>query len=100
LRNGEVWGKWKAGTGPRLGFTADPSSQGAIVMGLEDAGPATAAGMQKGDLIVKVDGQPTRGLDEIYNILAERDPYHEATVELLRNGQGIAVKIKLAPRTP
>jgi serine protease DegQ len=100
LRNGEVWGKWKSAMGPTVGFTADSVPQEVQVATLDQAGPAIAAGVQKGDIVVKVDGQATRGIEDLYAILAERDPGYEATVELLRGGQPVPVKIKLAPRTP
>jgi putative serine protease PepD len=100
LRNGEVWGKWRAGTGPSFGFVADPQRDGAKVTKIDAGGPAAQAAIQIGDLVTKIDGQAMRGLDDIYSVLAERDPGHEATVELVRNEQPQAVKIKLAPRTP
>lgn len=100
LRNGEVWGKWKSAMGPVFGFEADSVPQGAQVVTVDPAGPAMAAGIQKGDIVAKVDGQPTRGIEDLYAILAERDAGHEAAVDLIRNGQPVAVKIKLAPRTP
>jgi S1-C subfamily serine protease len=100
LKGGEVWGKWKAGFGPSFGFAADPSREGAKVTSVDAMGPALPAGVQKGDAVVKVDGQETRGIDDIYNVLAERDAGHEATIDLLRNGQAVQVKIKLAPRIP
>lgn len=100
LRNGEVWGKWKSAMGPDFGFVADSSSAGAKVTSVAEAGPAAAAGVQQGDIVVKFDGQPTHGIDDIYNLLAERDPGYEVAVDLLRNGQPVAAKIKLAPRTP
>jgi S1-C subfamily serine protease len=100
LRNGEVWGKWRAGAGPDFGFTADSNREGAKIVTLDPAGPAAKAGVQKGDLIVKADGQDTRGIEDLYNILAERDAGHEAAFDLVRNGQPVSVRIKLAPRTP
>lgn len=100
LRNGEVWGKWKSAMGPMFGFSIDSAPQGGLVMTVDEAGPAKASGVLKGDIVAKVDGQPVRAMEDIYTILAERDPGHEATVDVLRNGQPVAVKIKLAPRTP
>lgn len=100
LRNGEVWGKWKSGMGPTFGFAIDSGSQGAVVTTVDPSAPTMMAGIQKGDLIIKVDGQAIRGIEDIYNVLAERDPGHEAAIDLTRNGKPVATKIKLTPRTP
>jgi S1-C subfamily serine protease len=100
LRNGEVWGRWRDGAGPQFGFTAEPQPEGAKVTAVEAGGPAAQAGVQIADLVVKIDGKPTHGLDDVYAAFAERDPGHEATLELLRGGQPVTVKLKLLPRMP
>jgi S1-C subfamily serine protease len=100
LRNGEVWGKWRDGTGPALGFSSQPHADGAKVTAIEPGGPAAEAGLMAGDLVTKFDSQATRGPADIFAAIAERDPGHEATLEVLRNGQPVALKLKLAPRMP
>lgn len=100
LRNGEVWGKWRPGAGPTLGLVTGTQREGAKVAQVDAGGPAAMAGIQIGDLIVKVDGQAVHGMEDVYSAVAERDPGHEAALELTRNGQPTSVKLKLVPRTP
>lgn len=100
LKNGEVWGKWLPGSGPSVAFTTENSRDGAKVTALEKNGAAAAAGMQLGDLVVKVDNISTHNQSEIEAALAERDPGHEATFDLMRNGGPVQVKYKLAFRRP
>lgn len=48
--------------------------QGAYVKEVTDGGPAQTAGIQKGDIITKVDGQSVAGKNELVNLLT----YYEA----------------------
>jgi S1-C subfamily serine protease len=100
LRAGEVWGKWRDGTGGQFGFTAESQREGAKLTAVDTGGPAAQAGLQVGDIVAKIDSQPVGGLHDVFAILAERDPGYEATVELLRGGQPTTVKLKLTPRMP
>lgn len=42
---------------------------GVLVAGLEPDGPARAAGLREGDIIVALDGQPVAGVDELHKLL-------------------------------
>jgi S1-C subfamily serine protease len=98
LKNGEVWGKWKAGFGPDFAMQVETKGSGPTVTKVEAA--AQASGVQAGDVIAKVDGQEVRAIEDVYRALAERDPGHEAAFELQRSGQPVTAKIKLVPRRP
>ncbi len=100
LRNGEVWGEWRAGTGPTFGFTAEPTQQGARITALETGGPVANPPLQKGDVIVTLDAQAVRGLGDIYSHTSTRDVDYEATFEVLRGEQRLTVKVKLGARNP
>jgi serine protease Do len=46
-----------------------PDVDGLLVRGVEDGGPADAAGIERGDLIVAVDANPVKRLDDIHTAL-------------------------------
>jgi serine protease Do len=46
-----------------------PERDGLLVRGVEDGGPAAAAGIERGDLIVAVDGKPLTRVDDIHAAL-------------------------------
>ena len=71
---------------------------GALVLELDDGGPAQTAGLTFGDVIVSLDGQKIRGPRELVAALRDK---HAAEIELgyLRNGQLASVRLTLAERS-
>ncbi|NLW03325.1 MAG: RIP metalloprotease RseP [Clostridiaceae bacterium] len=75
----------------RLGFTA-VSENGAgtnEIQMIEDDSPLRAAGIRRGDIVVKIDEFPVSSTSDIQKVLNETRPDKEAplTLEILRNGQ-------------
>jgi S1-C subfamily serine protease len=63
------------------------------VMGLEDGGPAAAAGLREGDLIVAADGYPSHGVDDLHRVL-NRWPVGDAlTLRVVRAGEPLDVAV-------
>lgn len=70
---------------------------GALVIDTEDGGPARAAGLTLGDVIIALDGAPIRGPRELTNAL--RDKHTTAiTLGILRNGQPQTLQLTTAER--
>ena len=67
-------------------FGVAPGS-GVIIAGVLQAGPAAQAGMQPGDVVRSVHGQPTRTVAELLSTVAALRPGQSYRVEVLRNGQ-------------
>lgn len=72
------------------------NAQGVMVVGFHalhteqgQQSPAEAAGIQKGDIIVKIDQQPVEDLMEVTSILRSPDNSKAIQVELIRNGEKI-----------
>jgi len=55
-----------------------------LVVSLEADSPAQRAGLQEGDLIVALDGQPVSGIDDLHRILTDARVGARATLTLLR----------------
>jgi len=60
--------------------------------------PAAAAGMQPGDRIVAVDGQPVRTLDDLIAAIEGKPPGTQLEIQLERAGQQLTVRPTLAER--
>ena len=78
-----------------VGFYPQASEDGIAVSGVVPGGPADAAGLQRGDLLVSVDGQTVHGLRQLYNVLWLRGPGEVIGMQVLR-GESIQVVEVLA----
>lgn len=83
-----------------LGIEGDPTTDGAVVAAVQPDTPAAAAGLQPGDRITAIDGQPIAGQSELQDALFDRDPGATATLTLDRAGSERQVDVTLAERPP
>ena len=63
------------------------NASGAMITALEPHGPATLAGLMSLDTIVRLDGLPITGVDDLIRILNGERINRVTTVEVLRRGQ-------------
>jgi S1-C subfamily serine protease len=75
------------------GIAAD---SGVLVASLEDQGPASAAGVREGDVVVRFDGQMVAGIDDLLRLLTEERIDRPVTVAVLRRGR--QVELTITPR--
>jgi S1-C subfamily serine protease len=61
------------------------------VTSLDPAGPAARAGLQRGDLIVSINGQPVRNVDDLYRFLSEWPPGVELSLTLVRHATKVTL---------
>jgi serine protease Do len=71
------------------------SAAGALVAGVTDKGPADAAGIQAGDVIVEFDGQKVSAMHELPRLVADEPIGKEVPVKVLRKGEEKTVTVKL-----
>lgn len=100
LRNGEVWGRWARGSAPVTGATLMTSPGGLKIRSLANGASAASAGLQVGDVIVRIDGKIMHVLDDVSQTLAEKDPGAAISVEFRRADGGGTVNVALSPRMP
>jgi S1-C subfamily serine protease len=74
----------------------DGATDGAQVQNVTANGPAAAAGIVEGDVIVKVGDRPIGGADELVVAVRERQPGETVPVELVREGRPLTVSVVLA----
>lgn len=75
-----------------------PDNNGVIVAGVTPKGPAAEAGLQKNDVIRKIDGEPVKDNQELLAMIASRKPGETVKLEVLRGGDTMKINVKLATR--
>lgn len=100
LKNGEVWGRWLRGSSPVTGADLTTSPEGLKIVSLASGSSAAQAGLQPGDVVVRMDGKPSQVPDDLYQAVAEKDPGGALSVEFRRSGNSGTVNVALSPRTP
>ncbi|MBI1907296.1 MAG: Do family serine endopeptidase [Rhodocyclales bacterium] len=61
-------------------------AEGALVSSVEADGPAARAGIEVGDVILRVDGRPIAGSRELPRVVAELRPGRSYVLQISRNG--------------
>ena len=92
------------------GFDAEPldkeaasslgAKAGALVTTVEDRSPAQAAGLHRGDLIVRVEGTPVDDADELRFLLRDVPTGTRVTLGVVRGKEKLDVGITASPLTP
>ncbi len=68
-----------------LGFYPQGFDGGVVISGLVARGPAEAAGLQTGDLVLSVDGEPVTTLRELYGAIWKKGPGEALRLQVLRD---------------
>jgi serine protease Do len=71
---------------------------GALVRDITRGGPADKAGLKPGDVIRKYDGRTVSESDELLAMVASTDPGATVSLEILRNGEPLTLKVTLDQR--
>jgi S1-C subfamily serine protease len=80
------------------GLGAD--QRGALVQQVVPGGPAAQSGVARGDVIVRIDGQPVQGSDDVARAIADHQPGDRVEVEVLRGGDRRTLTVTLGERPP
>jgi serine protease Do len=72
-----------------------PKAEGALVANAADGGPAAAAGLHAGDVILKFDGHDVTEMRDLPRIVADTEIGKTAPLEVWRKGQKISLKVKV-----
>ena len=77
-----------------------PNTQGALVNRVERGSPADDAGLRRGDVIVRLDGDEIEDSGELIQRMRGLDPGATVSVVVLRDGQRKTFQVKLEKRPP
>ena len=93
IEHGRVLDSDRAFLGVRI---ASIVGGGVLVTGVDPGGPAAAAGIRPGSIILAVGDEPTPTADALASVLATREPGQPVPVEILRpDGRRITVTVTL-----
>lgn len=84
--------------GAYLGIRPEPAAEpgkGVRVAELMPDGPATKAGLQTGDVIMKLDGAAVASVADLVNLLTKRKPGEKLKVTLTRGAQTVEIDVTL-----
>lgn len=73
-------------------------NKGAYVAGLMEKGAAEDAGIEKGDVITKVNGKEVRNVAELQEAIARKRPGDEVKVTIIRDGEEKILDVELRNR--
>ncbi len=73
---------------------------GAVVESVVEGGPAAAAGLAAGDVIVGLSAQTVPSMSALVIALRELDPGEVVDLEVLRDGERLTVSVELGTRPP
>ncbi|HXF49863.1 MAG TPA: Do family serine endopeptidase [Verrucomicrobiae bacterium] len=74
------------------------TNEGVILSEVFESGPAGAAGLRQGDVIIKFDGKKVTDVTQFRFWVASAGPGKAVTVEVLRNGKPMSFTVRLAER--
>jgi serine protease Do len=79
------------------------AARGALVQGVEKSGPADKAGVEAGDIILKVDGKDVERAGDLPRIVGGTSPGNKSTLQIFRRGNTRNLTVAVAefePDTP
>jgi putative serine protease PepD len=98
----EVLPELKQGSAPErayLGLTTSPASGGgAQVQQATAGGPAQRAGIQPGDVVTRVDGEPVQDPDDVAAAIEDEAPGDEIEITVRRGGDERTLTVELGER--
>ena len=74
-----------------------PTDEGTIVLGLS-SGPGTTGGLQPGDVIVEVDGEPVGSADDVQAAIDSSEPGAVLALEVVRSDGALRVLVTVGER--
>lgn len=80
-------------------FAISPG-EGVAVISVIPGSPAEAEGLEPGDVILELDGEPMRVVEDLWAALRIREPGDDVDITLVRAGEELEVEVELADRPP
>jgi Do/DeqQ family serine protease len=84
---------------PEIARTLDLSvTQGVLITGVVQRGPASEGGLRPGDVVLKIAGRPVTNTPQLLNAVAALKPSETATIRVQRGDSAMDVKVLVAQR--
>lgn len=75
-----------------------PISEGVLITGVLQDGPASEAGMKPGDVVTRIAGKPVASVSQLLTAVAGLQPQSQATIAVQRGAQALELKVTVARR--
>ncbi len=75
-----------------------PRSEGAMIAGVVQKGPADTAGIRPGDILIAVEGKPVNNVSGMLNLIAQLEPGTPAKLTFIRNTKEETLSITVGTR--
>ena len=75
-----------------------PDTKGVLISDVSPDGPAAKGGIQRGDVILKIDGREMTSTGELRNVVAVAGAKKNVKVELRRKGKAMTLDVQLGER--
>jgi serine protease DegQ len=75
-----------------------PKTQGVLLSGILEGGPADRAGAKPGDVLTAVDGQQIKDVRELLSRVSELKPGSEATLSTQRKDKALELQVQIGKR--
>ncbi|MEK8030131.1 Do family serine endopeptidase [Ideonella sp. DXS29W] len=75
-----------------------PVHEGVLITGVLQDGPASAAGMKPGDVVVRIGDKSVRNTAQLMNAVAALQPQSQAVIGVQRGDQALELKVTVAQR--
>jgi S1-C subfamily serine protease len=72
-----------------------PSADGVLISDVEEGGPASSAGLERGDVVLSIDGNKTDSTGRLRNLVASAGSGKAIQMEVLRNKKKKNISVKL-----
>lgn len=79
----------------RLGLSVEG---GVLVAGVTSGGPAAGAGLRVGDVVLRLDGEPTPSVDAVHKLLTRERIGKRVTLDVLRDGVVVNLSLHVTER--
>jgi Do/DeqQ family serine protease len=84
---------------PEIAKTLDLSvSQGVLITGVVQSGPASTGGLRPGDVVLKIAGTPVTNTPQLLNAVAALKPREMATISVQRGRDALDLRVTVAQR--
>jgi serine protease Do len=97
-RGGSVPRGWLGVAVADLPAAAGGQRGGALIEGVERAGPAARAGLRPGDVVLGLDGEPVTGSRALVRGVAALPPGRQARLSVLRDGRVQSIPVQIGRR--
>ncbi len=74
------------------------STEGVLLSGVLEGGPADRGGAKPGDVLVSVNNQSTKDVRQLLNQIAQLGPGNDASIKVLRKGKALELNVKIGKR--